>query len=67
MKREKKKGNDDKIGKLIILKAQFDRLIFNFAPECKLPEKRLDSLVDRIFNGMYLEKRREKRKSFQDG
>ena len=51
-------NNERKIDKLIILKAEFDRLIFLFTPECKFPEERRDSFVDRIFNGMYLEKRR---------
>ena len=60
-------NNERKIDKLIILTAEFDRLIFLFTPECKFPEERRDSLVDRIFNGMYLEKRREKRKSLQAG
>ena len=37
-------------------------LIFLFTPECPFPGKRRDSLVDRIFYGIYLEKQREKRK-----
>ena len=60
-------NNERKIDKLIILKAEFDRSIFLFTPECKFPGERRDSLVDRIFNGMYLKKRREKRKGLQVG
>ena len=37
-------------------------LIFLFTRERQLPEKRRDSLVDRIINGIYLEKQQEKRK-----
>ena len=34
---------------------------FFLSPECRLPRQRRDSLVDRIFNGIYLGKRRENR------
>ena len=52
------KAVEKKKKKLIILKEQFGSihlttgcLIFFFAPECQLPEKRSDSLVDRNFSG----------------
>ena len=48
---------------MIILRSQFvsihlttDCLIFSFTPECRLPEKRRDSLLDRIFNDIFREK-----------
>ena len=41
----------------------FDFFFFFFlTPECRLPGKRRDSSVDRIFNSIYLGNRREKRK-----
>ena len=53
--------------KVNYLKAQFgsihfttDCLIFVFTPECQLPGKRRDSLVDRIFNCIYLDKQQGK-------
>ena len=54
---------------LIILKAKFgsihfttDCLISLFIPKSPFPGKRRDLLVDRIFNGIYLGKQREKSK-----
>ena len=47
---------------MVILRLQFgsihlttDCLLFSFTPECRLPEKRRFSLMDRIFNYIFRE------------
>ena len=53
----------DKMGKIelfyihsVSIHLWTDCVIFSFTPECRLPEKRLDSLVDRIFSDIFREK-----------